>query len=54
MAKTSNSMNTLATLKSGATTYRIHRLAPVYEAFPQARRLPFSLKILTALIGSPT
>ncbi len=46
MATTSNSFNTLATWKCGANGFRIHRLAPVYEAFPQARRLPFCLKIL--------
>ncbi|RLS47848.1 MAG: aconitate hydratase AcnA [Planctomycetota bacterium] len=46
MAKTSNSFNSLATWKSGAVSYRIHRLAPIYDTFPHARKLPFSLKIL--------
>jgi aconitate hydratase len=34
------------TLTAGSATYAIHRLAPVIAKFPQAARLPFSLKIL--------
>jgi aconitate hydratase len=34
------------TLTAGSATYTIHRLAPVVAKFPQAARLPFSLKIL--------
>jgi aconitate hydratase len=35
-----------ATLTVGSASYTIHRLAPVLARFPQAERLPFSLKIL--------
>ncbi len=35
-----------AALSVGSASYTIHRLAPVLAKFPQAGRLPFSLKIL--------
>jgi aconitate hydratase len=41
-----NSFGSLATLKVGDQTYTIHRLAAVEAKFPNAKRLPFSLKVL--------
>jgi aconitate hydratase len=41
-----NSFGSLATLSVGGKPYSIHRLAAVEQAFPQAKKLPFSLKIL--------
>lgn len=41
-----NSFGSQGTLTVDGQAYTIHRLAPVEQAFPQARRLPFSLKIL--------
>lgn len=41
-----NSFGSKGDLKVGQKTYTIHRLAPVFAKFPQAKRLPFSLKIL--------
>jgi aconitate hydratase len=41
-----NSFGSAATLRVGSRTYQIHRLGAVEQAFPSARRLPFSLKIL--------
>jgi len=46
MQPVSNSFNSKQTLSLGAKKYTIHRLDPVYQAFPQAKALPFSLKIL--------
>lgn len=46
MQSVSNSFNTLSTLTAGGKNYTFHRLAPVYRAFPNAEKLPFSLKIL--------
>src|SRR5262245_29006768 len=42
----SNSFGSEAVLKVGGRTYTIHRLEPVLKRFPQAARLPYSLKIL--------
>src|SRR5690349_22048664 len=41
-----NSFGSQATLKVGDRSYTMHRLDAVQKAFPQAARLPFSLKIL--------
>lgn len=41
-----NSFGSLGTLRVGSRTYQIHRLSPVEQAFPSARKLPFSLKVL--------
>ena len=41
-----NSFGTQATLTVGDRDYTIYRLDAVYQKFPQAARLPFSLKIL--------
>ncbi len=41
-----NHFGSLATLAVGDKTYAIHRLAVVEKAYPQAARLPYSLKIL--------
>lgn len=41
-----NSFGSRAPLQVGDTTYRIHRLAAVEAKYPQAKRLPFSLKVL--------
>jgi aconitate hydratase len=35
-----------SSLSAGSSTYTLHRLAPVLARFPQAAKLPFSLKIL--------
>jgi aconitate hydratase len=43
MANTFGSQGTLAV---AGVDYTIHRLVPVYKRFPQAERLPFSLKVL--------
>jgi aconitate hydratase len=41
-----NSFNSLSTLTVGEKPYSIHRLAKVEEVHPQAKKLPYSLKIL--------
>jgi aconitase A len=41
-----NSFGSLSTLTVGGKPYSIHRLAAVEQAIPQAKKLPFSLKIL--------
>ena len=41
-----NSFSTRTTLAAAGAKYHIHGLEPVFKAFPQARTLPFSLKIL--------
>jgi len=41
-----NSFGTLSTLSVGGKAYSIHRLAPVEQAHPQAKKLPFCLKVL--------
>jgi aconitate hydratase len=41
-----NSFGSLAPLRAGGRDYSIHRLDALAKAFPQAARLPFSLKIL--------
>ena len=41
-----NSFQTKTTLAAAGVNYHIHGLEPVYRAFPAARTLPFSLKIL--------
>ncbi len=41
-----NSSVSKATLRVGNQDYTIYRLAAVYQKYPQAQRLPFSLKIL--------
>src|SRR5579862_5187055 len=41
-----NSFQSKATLPIDNTSYTIYRLDAVYKKFPQAERLPFSLKIL--------
>ncbi len=46
MASVSNSFHTRSTLKANNKEYTIHRLAPIYQAFPETKNLPFSLKIL--------
>lgn len=46
MQSVSNSFGTQSSLSAGNKKYSIHRLEPVYQAYPQARTLPFSLKIL--------
>src|SRR6185312_5127837 len=41
-----DSFSAKASLTSGSTSYSYYRLAAVYAKYPQAERLPFSLKIL--------
>src|SRR5262249_33419735 len=41
-----NSLGTQASLRVGDQEYAIHRLTTFYDKFPQAKRLPFALKIL--------
>jgi aconitase A len=41
-----NSFGSLATLSVGGKAYSIHRLAAIEEIHPQAKTLPFSLKVL--------
>jgi aconitate hydratase len=41
-----NTFGTQGTLKIDAQEYTVHRLAPLYQKYPQAERLPYSLKIL--------
>jgi aconitate hydratase len=41
-----NSFGSQGSLKVGANTYNLYRLDAVVKAYPQAARLPFSLKIL--------
>jgi aconitate hydratase len=41
-----NSFNSQATLQVGNNNYTLYRLDAVYKRFPQAERLPFSLKVL--------
>ncbi len=41
-----NSFGSKATLQVGSASYTYYRLADVYAQFPQAEKLPFSLKIL--------
>ena len=41
-----NSFGSLSTLSVGGKAYSIHRLAPVEAAHPQAKKLPFCLKVL--------
>ena len=41
-----NSFGSRATLSVGGTSYTIYRLAAVEQKFPQAAKLPYSLKIL--------
>jgi aconitate hydratase len=41
-----NSFGSQATLKVGIDSYTIHRLDAVYAKYPEATKLPFSLKIL--------
>ncbi len=41
-----NSLGSQATLQVGADSYTIYRLDAVYKKYPQAAKLPFSLKIL--------
>jgi len=41
-----NSFGSQAQLTVGETTYTIHRLSAVEARFPQAQRLPFSLRVL--------
>src|SRR5262245_47401415 len=42
----SDSFQSKATLTIDSTKYTIYRLEAVYKKYPQAQRLPFSLKIL--------
>ncbi|MBM3995738.1 MAG: aconitate hydratase AcnA [Planctomycetes bacterium] len=41
-----NSFNAKASLSIDGTSYAVYRLDAVYKKYPQAQRLPFSLKIL--------
>ncbi len=41
-----NSFNARSALPVGDKTYTVFRLAAIEEAFPQAKKLPFSLKVL--------
>lgn len=41
-----NSFGSLSTLSVGGKAYTIHRLAAIEQVHPQAKKLPFSLKIL--------
>ena len=41
-----NSFATLSTLSVGGKAYSIHRLAAIEQIHPQAKKLPFSLKVL--------
>ncbi len=41
-----NSFGTLSTLSVGGKAYSVHRLAAVEQVHPQAKKLPFSLKVL--------
>ncbi|MDW8197081.1 MAG: aconitate hydratase AcnA [Gemmataceae bacterium] len=43
---TGNSFGSLSTLSVGGKPYTIHRLAAVEAVHPQAKKLPFSLKVL--------
>src|SRR5438046_8030302 len=42
----SNSFATLSTLSVGGKAYSIHRLSAVEQVHPQAKKLPFALKVL--------
>jgi aconitate hydratase len=42
----SNSFGSLSTLSVGGKAYSIHRLAAIEQTHPQAKKLPFSLKVL--------
>ena len=46
MAESLNSFSSKSTLTVGGKAYTIHRLAAVEAVHPQAKKLPFSLKIL--------
>jgi aconitate hydratase len=46
MTRSKNSLGSQATLKVGADSYTIYRLDAVYKKYPEAAKLPFSLKIL--------
>ena len=46
MAESPNSFSSKSTLTVGGKAYTIHRLAAVESAHPQAKKLPYSLKIL--------
>src|ERR1700759_287586 len=41
-----NSFGSLSTLSVGGKAYSIHRLAAIEQVHPQAKKLPYSLKIL--------
>ena|SRR5688572_4870997 len=41
-----NSLGSKGVLRVGSKDYTIFRLSAVYQKYPQAQRLPFSLKIL--------
>jgi aconitase A len=41
-----NSFGSRGTLSVGGSSYTIYRLSAVEQKFPQAAKLPFSLKIL--------
>ena len=41
-----NSFGTRATLGVGGREYTVHKLAVIEQAFPQAKKLPYSLKVL--------
>jgi aconitate hydratase len=41
-----NSFRSQATLRVNGAAYTVYRLGAVYKQFPQAQRLPFSLKVL--------
>jgi aconitate hydratase len=41
-----NSFGTRSTLSVGGKAYTIHKLSVIEQEFPQAKRLPFSLKVL--------
>ena len=41
-----NSFGSLSTLSVGGKAYSVHRLAAVEQVHPQAKKLPFSLKVL--------
>ena len=42
----SNSFGSLSTLSVGGKAHSIHRLAAIEQVHPQAKKLPFSLKVL--------
>jgi aconitate hydratase len=46
MQTVGNSFGTKGTLSVGEKQYTVYRLAPIFQEFPKARQLPFSLKIL--------